>query len=181
MGMPLEVPIYTTDDLRNFPPDGQRYELVQGTLLVTPAPSPLHQVLLARMLERLLRYLPDGGPARVVSPGEIEVRPRILMDPDILVYSSAYPLDTPWTTISDWWLAVEVYSPSSRIYDHDFKRPTYLSLGVRETWMIDPREQTIAVTRIGHEEFTVRDRLTWQPAECPLPFELELAELLRGA
>lgn len=180
MAMPLTVPTYTTDDLREFPPDGQRYELVEGTLLVTPAPTTLHQVLLARLMERLRHYLPEGGPAWVVSPGEIEIRPQTLMDPDILVYPSAYHPGTPWTEITGWWLAIEVYNPSSRVYDHDFKGPTYLALGVRETWMIDPREETIAVAHRGARENTVRERLHWRPPECAEPFELELAWLFRG-
>ena len=180
MGMPLELPTYTTDDLRNFPPDGQRYELVEGTLLVTPAPTSLHQILLARLVERLRHYLPEGGPVWVVSPGEIEIRPRTLVDPDVLVYPSSYPLGAPWTRIAGWWLAIEVYSPSSRVYDHDFKGPTYLALGVRETWMIDPRELTVAVARRDAEESIVRDRLRWHPPECATAFELDLGWLFDG-
>ena len=180
MGMPLETPTYTTDDLRRFPPDGQRYELVQGVLLVTPAPTTLHQVVLARVFARLIRHLPDGGPARVVSPGEIEVRPRTLMDPDLLVYPSTYPLGTDWTDITEWWLAVEVYSPSSRIYDHDFKRPAYLALGVREVWMVDPRDESVSVSRPGGAERIVHDRLTWQPPAATELLELDVTGLFAG-
>ena len=180
MGMPHRLPSYTTDDLREFPPDGQRYELVEGALLVTPAPSTLHQVVLTRVFEQLRRYLPEGSPAWVVTPGEIEVKPRILMDPDILVYPSAYPIGTPWTAISDWWLAVEIYSPSSRIYDHEFKGPTYLTLGVREVWMVDPREHTVSVSRPGAAEIVVRDRLAWHPPECPQPLSVDLSGLFVG-
>jgi Uma2 family endonuclease len=178
--MPLRVPTYTTDDLRAFPKDGQRYELVQGALLVTPAPSSLHQVVIARLFGELQRYLPEAGPAWVVSPGEIEVKPRILMDPDILVYPASFSIGTAWTKITGWWLAVEVYSPSSRIYDHDFKRPAYLVLGVREVWMVDPNERSVSISRMDAAESIVRDHFVWHPPEQSEPFRLDLARLFAG-
>jgi Uma2 family endonuclease len=178
--MPLRVPTYSTGDLRSFPDDGQRYELVQGTLLVTPAPSNPHQVVTASLFGELLRYLPEGSPARVVSPGEIEAKPRTLLDPDILVYPASFPIACPWTTISGWWLAVEVYSPSSRIYDRDFKHPAYLALGVREVWLVDPRERVVLVFRSGGEEVVFRDHLPWQPPELTEPLRIELPRVFAG-
>jgi len=134
---PIRVPTYTTDDLRRFPRDGQRYELLDGFLLVTPAPGTAHQVVLSRLMAVLLGYLPEGAPARVTSPGEIEIAPKLLLDPDILIWPSSYRPGTPWTAISGWWLAVEVSGRASRVYDRDFKRDAYLTLGVREAWLVD--------------------------------------------
>src|SRR5690349_7164642 len=83
-------------DRRRFPSDGQRYELLDGFLLVTPAPGTAHQVVLSRLMALLLGYLPEGAPARVTSPGEIEIAPKLLLDPDILVWPSTYRPGTPW-------------------------------------------------------------------------------------
>jgi Uma2 family endonuclease len=180
MSMPLELPRYTTHDLHRFPPDGQRYELVQGQLLVTPAPSQAHQVVTARLFRDLLQALPEDAPARVVSPGEIEVAPGTLMNPDILVYPASFPLNTGWTAIRDWWLAIEVHSPSTRLYDRDFKRPAYLALGVREVWLVDLEQRAVFVTLANRKESEHRDSVLWQPPTDAGPVRIELAGLFRG-
>lgn len=71
--MSLPLPTFTTDDLRAFPDDGQRYELLEGMLLVTPAPGSAHQVVLGRLLVALHPVLDAEHKAHVVSPGEIEI------------------------------------------------------------------------------------------------------------
>ena len=45
MAMAISVPLYTVDDLENFPDDGNRYELLDGILLVTPQAAAVHQVV----------------------------------------------------------------------------------------------------------------------------------------
>jgi Uma2 family endonuclease len=171
---PIRVPTYTTDDLRRFPRDGQRYELLDGFLLVTPAPGTAHQVVLSRLMAALLGYLPEGAPARATSPGEIEVRPKVLLDPDILVWPSSYKPGTSWTRISGWWLAVEVSGRGSRVYDRDFKRDAYLALGVREVWLVDLHEHLVLVsTRGAPLDVPHRHDLIWHPPEMPAPLSID--------
>src|SRR2546429_225742 len=117
MAMSFPLPTYTVDMVRAFPDDGQRYELVEGILLVTAAPASDHQVVIARLLAALHTYLGDHGPAYVVSPGEIEVAQKLHLEPDLLVSPSTFRPGTKWTQIDGWWLAVEVLSPSSKHYD----------------------------------------------------------------
>ena len=69
MAMAITVPHYTVNDLANFPDDGNRYELLDGVLLVTPGPNTGHQVMAARIQARLaqavqLPGLACGGPRR---------------------------------------------------------------------------------------------------------------------
>ena len=54
MAMAITVPRYTVDDLEHFPDDGNRYELLDGVLLVTPAPAASHQVVASRLQGRLI-------------------------------------------------------------------------------------------------------------------------------
>lgn len=75
MGMALvTVPRYTVDDLERFPEDGNRYELLDGVLLVTPAPRAAHQIVVSRIRYRLTEAVASS--AHVVGPGAISVPPR---------------------------------------------------------------------------------------------------------
>jgi Uma2 family endonuclease len=178
---PIRVPTYTTDDLRRFPRDGQRYELLDGFLLVTPAPGTTLQVVLSRLMALLLGYLPEGAPARVTSPGEIEIAPKLLLDPDILIWPSSYRPGTPWTAISGWWLAVEVSGRASRVYDRDFKRDGYLALGVREVWLVDLHDRRVLVScRGAPKDVPYEVELRWHPPELPLPLIIDLSSIFDG-
>lgn len=179
MAMPL--PVYTTADLRSFPRDGNRYELLEGMLLVTPAPGSAHQIVLSRLQWAVSAYLTPAGLAVAVSPGEIEIAPKTLLDPDLLVIPSHFRPGTPWTEMSGWWLAVEVFSPSSKVYDRDFKRDAYLRLGVGEVWLVDLRERCVLVS-VPHGPRDVRcgGRLVWAPPGMPEPLTLDIESLLAG-
>ena len=178
MAMPITVPRFTTDKLRQFPQDGNRYELLEGMLLVTPAPGPLHQIVLARLSAPIQAYLSSAYLAIAVGPGEIEVPPGTLLDPDLLVIPNDVPPITPWTKRKGWWLAVEVFSRSSRTYDQQFKRDAYLALGVREVWLVDIREKRVLVSRPNEpRDVPVTGVLQWHPLEMPAPMLLDLREV----
>lgn len=181
MGMPLPLPTYTTDDLRDFPDDGQRYELLEGVLLVTPAPGSAHQAVLARLVARVTQYLDAAEAAYVVSPGEIEIAPKTLLEPDLLVVPAQYPPGTPWRAMRDWWLAVEVVSPSSRIYDREFKRDAYLALGVAEVWLIDPEKRLVLVSRgSGARDERQQSAMVWMPEKMRESLYIDIPALFRG-
>lgn len=181
MAMPLPVPSYTVAQVRAFPRDGCRYELVGGHLLVTPSPANEHQVVISRLLAALSTYLGDPGPAIVVSPGEIEIQPSEHLEPDLLVYPASFGPKTRWTRISGWWLAAEVSGVASRRYDRDYKRDAYLALGVREVWIADLRSRCMLVSQAGgRRDVRAVSRLTWHPAEMPEPLVLDLSRIFRG-
>jgi len=181
VAMPLSLPVYTADMLRDFPDDGNRYELLEGFLIVTPTPSRSHQVIAGRVFSAIERYLAPTGLAYAVPVGEITRAPRIVLQPDILVLSGTESITAPWTDARDWWLAVEVFSPSSRMYDRNYKRDAYLALGVREVWLLDLDEKEVLVSRpSGPTDSAVHDVLRWHPVEMPAPLEVDLSHLFRG-
>jgi len=122
MGMTVSVPRYTVADLERFPDDGNRYELLDGVLIVTPSPSHAHQIIANRLQFRLTQAVVVPGDGQVVGPGAITLLPKTQLEPDILVYPSGYGLELNWEEIDEHWLAVEVLSRSSKVYDREMKR-----------------------------------------------------------
>lgn len=181
MAMPIPLPTYTVDMVRAFPDDGQRYELVEGMLLVTPSPASDHQVVIARLLTTLSNYLGPNGPAYVVSPGEIEIAPSLHLEPDVLVFPSTFAPGTKWTEMRDWWLAVEVLSPSSKYYDRDYKLEAYLRVGVQQVWMLDLDRRSVEVSIVdGRRGVAEYRQLRWHPAAMREPLEISLEDAFRG-
>ena len=88
MAMPLAVPRYTLEDLESFPDDGNRYELVDGILLVTPAPMPPHEVVVSRIAGWLIRLMGDPPRAMVMTRGVVEIAPNLHMEPASWWYRS---------------------------------------------------------------------------------------------
>jgi len=68
MAMAISIPRYTITDLERFPEDGNRYELLDGVLIVTPSPSNAHQIVVNRLQFRLTQAVIVSGDAQVVGP-----------------------------------------------------------------------------------------------------------------
>ena len=180
MGMAATIPYYTVEDLEHFPSDGNRYELLDGVLLVTPAPGALHQVVALRIATMLVNALDTPGHARIFGPGAVSFPPRTQLEPDVLVVPAPFSLSDRWTAYTEHWLAVEVYSPSSRVYDREFKRDAYLALGVREVWLVDRDDRTVEVSRTRNESVMVRDALLWRVPTLELHVRIDLSQVFAG-
>jgi Uma2 family endonuclease len=177
MVMPLPVPRLTIDMLDELPDDGTRYELLEGMLLVTPAPSFAHQVVATRLATTLTYVLHDSG-ATVVAVGAIQRGKHTQLQPDVLVCPPGVRPTLNWRDIRGWWLAVEVLSPSSRLYDREVKRGAYLALGVEEYWIVDPEDCSIeAWSARRHQPFRVTKELVWRPAALERDVVIHLGEL----
>ncbi len=97
MDMPQAARRYTVDEVLAFPGDGNRYEVVHGELLVTPAPSQPHQIVLGELFYRLRTYLEDRAEVRVfISPADIRWADDVLVQPDVFV------VPVSETTAQDW-------------------------------------------------------------------------------
>jgi Uma2 family endonuclease len=131
---------WTLDDLARLPDDGRRYEIVDGSLHVTPAPTYLHQRYCGWLHEALLPNKPvdiDILPgANVLLPAE----PAQLLVPDVLAVRAtdidvrANPLAVPASAVP---LAVEVVSPSSTTHDRFTKPALYAQAGIANYWRVE--------------------------------------------
>jgi Uma2 family endonuclease len=176
MAMALTVPRYTVADLDRLPDDGNRYEVLAGTLLVTPSPGSAHQGTAARLCALFASHI-LGRRLGLFSPGVVTLPPLTQLEPDLLIVPPRFAPGTPWVDISEHWLAVEILSRSSRVYDREFKRDAYLALGVREMWLVDVRDRSVeACVRRGAGRI-VRDAVTWSAPDGELSVRVELAEL----
>ncbi len=176
MAMPDTARHYTVNEVLAFPADGNRYELVQGQLLVTPAPRPVHQIVLQELLRHVhayLRHLPS--PARVfLSPADISWAEDELVQPDLFVVP-ADEVSASWTTYQTLLLAIEIVSPSSSHHDRITKRRLYQARGVATYWVVDPDAQLVEVWHPGDARpEIVTDVLRWKATGAAEEMEIGL-------
>lgn len=131
--IPTKLEPWTVDDL---PDDGRRYEIVDGTLLVSPAPSMRHDVMLFNLLHELAAQL--GQKFRVLGPAGLTFAPTNYRIPDLLVVDGSIDLwNAKHISPSDVTLAVEVVSPSSITTDRITKPAQYAAAGIPAYWRIE--------------------------------------------
>jgi len=180
MGMALTVPLYTVEDLEHFPDDGNRYELLDGVLLVTPSPGVAHQGIATRLAMMLGQQLGLAGPAHVFAPGVVIRPPRTQLEPDVLVVPARFSLKCEWVDITEHWLAVEVISRSSRMYDREFKRDAYFDLNVQQVWLVDTEDESVEVCRRRGPGSIERDAIAWHVPTIDLSVTIDLRVLFSG-
>jgi len=180
--MRMAAPTYWTAEMvRALPEDGNRYEVVYGELLVTPAPRLWHQELSGRLHVALRRYL-EGEKIGLVlsSPADISWGRDVLVQPDVFVVPLEEARALDWASIRTLLLAVEILSPSSRRADRFTKRRLYQERRVATYWMIDGDEHYVEVWGPDAELPAVeRERVSWHPAGATRPFTLGLGDLFR--
>ena len=140
----------TYGDLSKIPPDRNRYELIEGELLVAPAPNTEHERKTFRLARRLADHVEQHDLGEVfIAPYDVVLDPSTVLEPDILFVSKARRSIIKEGCIEgapD--LVVEVVSPSSRMIDGFVKRDRYAEFGVPEYWLLDPFEPRIEVLRL---------------------------------
>ena len=165
--------------LDQLPDDGQRYEVVRGDLLVTPAPDPWHQSLAARVNRALDRYLEHLGSAEVrFAPIEAEHGPDSRVQPDLLVVPAHLVYSRPRYQLADLLLVVEILSPSTARTDRGNKRRLYQQAGIPQYWIVDPGARIVEVwTPTADSPVIERERLTWLAPGAEAPLLLDLSRL----
>ncbi|MGH7689113.1 MAG: Uma2 family endonuclease [Gemmatimonadaceae bacterium] len=170
---------WTVDMVHALPDDGKRYEVIDGELLVTPAPSFDHQDTAFRLAQRLDAYLATHRVGHVfMAPTDVIFDLRTLVQPDVVVVPLiAGKRPRTYAEAGTPVLAVEVVSPNSARTDRVRKRDLYQREGVSEYWIVDPDARVIERWRPGdtRPEILV-DRIDWQPADAAEPMTIELAK-----
>ncbi len=180
MAMAVLLPRYTAAEVRRFPDDRLRYEVIRGELFVSPAPGTSHQRAVTEITGQLYAYLKATGFGEVLpGPFEVQFARDTAVQPDVIVILepqrerlSRKRLTGPPA------LAVEIVSYSSKRTDRLQKRQLYQEEQVPEYWIVDLEQRHVERWRPGDAEPAVlTGRLTWHPAAGAKPFALDLDAL----
>lgn len=183
MSMVLSDRVYTVEDYMKLD-DGQRYELVEGELIVVPSPRPKHQRVSGKIINQIENFLKETQLGEVYNAPIDVVLGGYVVQPDIL-FISRDRLDIIGELniqgAPD--LVIEVLSPATAAYDKKKKSQIYFKYGVKEYWLADPDQQLADVFMAGEKEwrwagaFDQDDVLT----TALLPgLEISLVEVFKG-
>lgn len=178
---PAAGQLFTVDDLERTPDDGRRYELVDGVLIVSPAPQVPHQLVLAELIFLLHGACPPGLFA-VPGPG-VRMSVDTELIPDLVVIRQDQLAETRVTRAP--LLAVEIQSPSTALFDLNTKKAVYERFSIESYWVVVPnvdRPELIAFElREGRYE-EIAHVTGGKPFRAMRPFEVEVvpARLVAG-
>jgi Uma2 family endonuclease len=178
---------WTYADWETLPYDGNRYEIIDGVLYMTTAPSNFHQWIVKRIEryigipaedQRLAYTFP--APIGLLMPGCDPVQPDYLI---ILQSNAAIIADRRIRGIPD--VIVEILSPSNSAYDEHVKLVAYALAGVPEYVIIDPRTRTLSHYRLDAlgryaypQSFSEGQTMSF---DCLPALPLAIADLFAGA
>lgn len=138
---------YTVEDYYALP-DDERVELIDGVLYDMASPAVIHQWIAAKLANEFDRYIEDKGGDCVALAGPVDVQldrdDRTMVVPDVLILCDRDKLKKQ-VIYGAPDLVVEVLSPSTKKKDRTIKLRKYCLAGVREYWMVDPREKKVEV------------------------------------
>ncbi len=176
MGMPEVVERWTREMVLALPDDGNRYELVDGELLVTPAPAMRHQHAVMLLAECISPYVKANGLGQLLlSPADLSLGGKHLMQPDLFVLRGLPP-DRRWEHVQNPILVIEVLSPSSGRADRLVKRRRYQRSGIPEYWVVDLEARIVERWRPDDQRPEILDeQVTWKPEGAGEPLVIPLA------
>lgn len=127
---------FTVEDLHAIPEGRLRYELIEGSLQVSPSATSSHNNI-AQWIAAALWSANPGGAFIVSTDQSVTIDEHNELRPDIVVARAAVWEVTPFP-VSDAILVVEIVSPTSVIRDNETKRALYARAGVASYWIVDP-------------------------------------------
>jgi len=178
MGMAQLVERYwTAEDVRALPEDGNRYECIDGALLVTPSPAWPHAHAVRELMRLLANYVAAQGiGALATAPRDVELTADNLVQPDVLVArpTCGQKIRTS-EDVAGLALAIEILSPSTAGRDRGVKRRFYQRAGVEEYWIVDLEARQIERwTPTSERAQFLTAALVWCPRGAAESLEIDL-------
>jgi len=171
---------FTVDDLDKMPDDGNRYELIDGVLIVSPSPTSRHQTLVLELAVLLRAHCLDDLQV-FIAPFDVRLSDDTDVQPDVMVVrrSDLTEKNLPVAPL----LAVEILSPSTRSIDLHVKRERLRKAGCPSYWVIDPADGHLTGWDLDNagQYVEVADLTAEQTWTATQPFEVTITpgDLLR--
>ena len=175
--MPNPARQWTRAEVLALPDDRNRYELVDGELLVSPSPRAHHQfgvLELFRIVDPYVRAQRFGG--TMLAPADLDLRSGQLVQPDLFVTAWATgQRPEVWEAFAIPLLVAEILSPTTARYDRITKRRRYQRSGVPTYWVVDLDARLVEVWTPDDQKPAIVDGLLpWNPPGASAPLTVDL-------
>jgi Uma2 family endonuclease len=152
----------TWEDYLALPDDGLRYELLEGVLCMVPSPSRIHQEIVGQLHLQIAQHLKYRNLGKVfIAPFDVKLSDTNVVQPDLIyLRSENLGILTEQNICGVPDLVVEVLSPSTAVRDRLHKMSSYAKFGIKEYWVVWPREQIIEVLSLENGIFQTQKVLT---------------------
>ena len=160
----------------------QRYEIIEGNLLMAPAPDTWHQSWLGELHLLLHQHVKARQLGKIfVAPVDVVLDPENSVQPDLIFIASAnLDLIKPRAVFGTPDLVIELVSPSSVRRDRYDKKDLYARFGVKEYWIGDPANQSLEILTLkdGRYELHCTAEISGKLISIALPgLEFDLAQI----
>ena len=146
---------FTYEDYKNTP-DDVRYELLDGELIMVPAPSMFHQTTSKKLFWKLQSIEERGLGLVFYAPTDVKFADTDTVQPDIVfIAAERAHIITEDNIRGAPDLVIEILTPSTAGRDRTFKRTLYERHGVNEYWMVDTEARNITVLLLGENGYEV--------------------------
>lgn len=157
---PSQKKTYTYEDYLKLPDDRNRYEIINGELVKTPAPKTIHQGAISNLFYELKDFVRKNSLGKVyTSPCDVLLGDENIVQPDILfIAKENKKIITEDNIKGSPDLIIEILSPTTAYYDLIEKKELYEKFGIREYWIVDPKKHWIEVYTLKNEKYELFQR-----------------------
>ena len=139
-------------------PEGTLCQIINNTLVMSPAPVDDHQKILGKLFSKILIFAEENNLGEVrISPYDVHLDDENIFQPDMFFISesNAQKINKHLYGAPD--LVIEILSPSNRGYDTNDKKDIYEKFGVKELFIVEPSDKSVISYLMVNDEFVQRD------------------------
>jgi len=176
----LKLELKSYDDLLVMPDDGNRYELIFGEIVMSPAPATKHQFVLGELYANFRDQVAKKLLGVVLfAPVDVKFSQFSVVEPDLIVVKgnrARIVTEKNVDGVPD--LVVEILSPSNRAQDLVRKAALYTQYGVPEYWIVDPETDRITVNVLREGQYApLRNRGGFARSEVLAGFKVRVKDM----